>query len=123
MLDLETVLVVDDDPESLEATKDLLACEGYSVVTARNGLEALQELQGGLRPRVMLIDLSMPLIDGRTLCQICEAEPAFARIPRVIVSADRNAAAMKGRARAVLPKPVECQSLLDALMIEASLVM
>ena len=121
MLDLETVLVIDDDPESLEAASELLQGAGYSVVPARNGLEALQELQAGLRPRAMIIDLSMPLIDGRAFVEICAADPTYARIPRIILSADRNARAMKDRARAVLPKPVQGQTLLDALMLEASL--
>ena len=121
MLDLETVLVIDDDPESLEAAMELLQSAGYNVVKARNGLEALQELQAGLRPRVMLIDLAMPLMDGRTFCQICDAEPAFARIPRVIVSGERHARAMKHLARAVLPKPVHGERLLESLMLEASL--
>lgn len=121
MLHLETVLVVDDDPESLAAATDLLQSAGYSVITANNGLQALQELQAGLRPRAMLIDLSMPTMDGRTFCEICDTEPAYAKIPRIIVSADRNARAMRYRARAVMPKPVDGTALLDTLVRESSL--
>jgi two-component system, chemotaxis family, chemotaxis protein CheY len=121
MLHLETVLVIDDDPECLEAATDLLQTAGYSVITAANGLQALQELQAGLRPRAMLIDLSMPTMDGRTFCEICDAEPAYATIPRIIVSADRGARAMRYRARAVMPKPINGKLLLDALVRESSL--
>lgn len=118
MLNARSVLVIDDDPDSLNASTELLQSAGWSVVTAQHGLEALQHLHDGLRPRAMLIDLSMPTMDGRRFCEICDAEPAFAHIPRIIVTAEYGARAMKYRARAVVPKPVDSKRLLSALTAE-----
>ena len=115
MLLPRTVLVIDDDPDSLHAAAELLESAGWSVTTASHGLEALQHLQDGLKPRAMLIDLTMPHMDGRTFCEICDTEPAFAAIPRIIVTAERDARAMRFRARVVLPKPVDSRRLLRAL--------
>ena len=121
MLRTETVLVIDDDPEALAAASELLIGAGFSVATAKNGLDALQQLEDGLKPKVLLIDLSMPLMDGRTFCEILDATPAYASIPRIIVSGERGVRAMRYRARAVMPKPVDGKALLDALTREASL--
>ena len=115
MLITDKVLVIDDDPDSLAATTELLESAGWSVVTAKNGLDALQQLHEGLRPRAMLIDLTMPFMDGRTFCEICDVEPLFMKIPRIIVSAERNVKALRYRANAVVPKPVQRQALLKAL--------
>ncbi len=57
------VLVVDDDEGLLETVRDLLEMEGYPVVVAHNGIEALEKLET-LRPAVILLDLRMPRMDG-----------------------------------------------------------
>jgi CheY-like chemotaxis protein len=59
-----TVLVVDDDRAIVEALSDLLESEGYTVATATDGIEALEQLQGGLRPCLIVLDLMMPRMDG-----------------------------------------------------------
>ena len=66
---LKKVLVVDDDRLILEFMKELLSKEGYEVVTAEDGLSALNILKT-YTPDVMFIDLVMPNIDGRKLCKI-----------------------------------------------------
>src|SRR5437764_280073 len=60
------VLVVDDDPGIREALADLLGEEGYRVVTAMNGVEALDKLRepSQARPCVILLDLMMPFMNG-----------------------------------------------------------
>jgi len=60
----DTVLVVDDDLSVRTALKELFETEGYAVVLAANGRAALNQLHGGLRPRVILLDLMMPVMDG-----------------------------------------------------------
>jgi CheY-like chemotaxis protein len=60
----KTILVVEDDIDCLTAITGLLQVMGYHVIGARNGLEALSILQTGLRPRVILLDLMMPLMNG-----------------------------------------------------------
>jgi hypothetical protein len=57
------VLVVDDDPDILDALSEILEVEGYEVQRARNGREALERLEQML-PDVVLLDLMMPVMDG-----------------------------------------------------------
>ena len=59
-----TVLVIDDERAIVDALRDLLESEGYSVATASDGIEALEQLVGGLRPCLIVLDLMMPRMDG-----------------------------------------------------------
>jgi CheY-like chemotaxis protein len=84
------VMLVDDDAAIREVVEALVQAEGYAVVTASDGSEALTQLHSGLRPGVILLDLRMPGMDGQTFREIQKAEPALATIPVVIVSGDRD---------------------------------
>ncbi|HEV7216905.1 MAG TPA: response regulator [Chloroflexota bacterium] len=64
------VLVVDDDPDIREFVSDALAFDGYAVLTAGNGLEALRLLDQH-HPHVVLLDLRMPVMDGPTFARRC----------------------------------------------------
>jgi len=59
-----SILVIDDDSASTDSLTDILTGEGYSVATARNGKEALELLRGAPNPRVIILDLFMPEMDG-----------------------------------------------------------
>lgn len=63
------VLIADDDPHSLRLLRLLLMKEGYEVVCASNGQEALQILNGENSPRLIVLDWMMPDIDGLTICK------------------------------------------------------
>jgi CheY-like chemotaxis protein len=65
---METVLVVDDEQGILEALADLLREEGYRVMTASHGREALERM-AELRPDLVLTDWMMPLLDGPALIE------------------------------------------------------
>lgn len=105
------VLVVDDDPDILEAISDILEVEQYRVVKARNGLEALERVEAE-RPDAILLDLMMPVMDGATFAQALKQRPAR-DVPIVVISADGNPqrAAAVG-ARAFLAKPFDIDTLL-----------
>ena len=110
------VLLVDDDPEILEATGQLLREWGYEVDEARDGATALELLRGS-RPDLMLIDLMMPVMDGWTLIGRIRNEKVAEGVPLVIFSADRDARE-KGRrldADAALRKPFELEELQELL--------
>jgi CheY-like chemotaxis protein len=62
--DRRLLLLVEDDVEVAETLDDFLTDEGFRIVTARNGKEALARLRGGLRPSAILLDLVMPEMDG-----------------------------------------------------------
>ena len=64
----EKILVVDDDPDILDATTMILESQGYQVVTARDGIEGLAVLKAE-NPDLMILDLMMPKMDGFDVCK------------------------------------------------------
>jgi len=107
------VLIVDDDSDIREALGDALGQAGYSVLTASNGLEAMELLKTA-KPLVILLDLYMPTMDGVAFRVEQLKDPLLATIPTVAVSAVTD---MDARIRdlcfdAALAKPVELDVLL-----------
>ena len=62
------ILLVDDDPDILDAIAMILESQGYSVVTARDGIEALANIKAE-QPDLMVLDLLMPKMDGFAVCR------------------------------------------------------
>jgi CheY-like chemotaxis protein len=85
------VLIVDDNPSNLKLFSYLLALPGYEVQTARDAEEALSTLRA-FHPRLIIMDLQLPDIDGLTLTRRLKADPALAGTAIVAVTAS----AMKG---------------------------
>jgi|SRR5215217_2733652 len=83
---METVLVVDDEQGILEALADLLREEGYRVLTASHGREALERMSE-LRPDLVLTDWMMPVLDGPALIERIRAEPSWAGVSLLGMSA------------------------------------
>jgi chemosensory pili system protein ChpA (sensor histidine kinase/response regulator) len=80
-----TVMVVDDSLTVRKFTGRLLERQGYTVMVARDGVEALEKLQEAL-PDVMLVDIEMPRMDGFDLTRNVRADPRLAGIPIMIIS-------------------------------------
>jgi two-component system, chemotaxis family, chemotaxis protein CheY len=96
-----------------EALVEALSDRGYTVDTAGDGLVALQVLRGGKRPRVILLDLMMPRMDGVEFRIAQRADPKLADLPVIILSAD---ARMDEKARAMkvqdaIRKPIDLEQL------------
>ena len=72
------VLVVDDDAIIRDMMIDILDFEGYTVRTARHGLEALEMLRGD-EDYLVFLDLMMPVLNGQEVCTILKAEPELRR--------------------------------------------
>lgn len=87
-----TILLVEDDHDVADAMIDVLLDQGYRVVHAPNGREALELLRDKLEPAVILLDLMMPEMDGPQFRAAQLRDPELAHIPVVIVSADRRVA-------------------------------
>jgi len=68
------ILVVDDDPIIRDMMVDILSFEGYHIDTARHGLEAMEILRGE-ESYLVFLDVMMPVLDGKEVCAILEAEP------------------------------------------------
>jgi CheY-like chemotaxis protein len=111
------VLIVDDDAFARFVLKECLEGEGYDVACAGNGREALDQLRGGKPPALILLDLSMPEMDGRTFLQRQRQNPALAGIPVVLLSGepelDEIAAAYKAAGH--FRKPFAYPRLIDAV--------
>ncbi len=113
--DLETVLVVEDDPHSAELLTVYLEGAGYRVAVARDGAEGL-ELARRLRPRAVVLDILLPRVDGWDLLGRLKADPATAESPVIVVSMlDERGKGLALGAVEYLVKPVGREALLQAL--------
>ncbi len=109
------VLVVDDEADVREALQFVLEASGYTVHSARDGLEALTKLRGGLVPRLVVLDVSMPVMTGPELLEAMRAEPRLARIPVCVMSGDLSALRVAPPGALVMQKPIQVDRLLDFL--------
>jgi CheY-like chemotaxis protein len=114
---MKRVLVVDDEASIRTVLASALADEGYDVVTATNGAEALDVLRATQLDGVLL-DLMMPVLDGWGFLKACRQEERCARTPVLVMSAYRKlaeAAPTELRVDHFLSKPFELEDLLDAV--------
>jgi CheY-like chemotaxis protein len=80
------VLIVDDEPDNLGVSKAILEFHGARVHTAKDGKEGL-EILSGITPNVILLDLSMPHMDGWQLLKEIRSTPRLADLPVIAVTA------------------------------------
>ncbi len=112
MLNCERVLLVEDDEGVRETMIAALRDEGYDVIGATDGEQALT-LIAEQRPCMIFLDLMMPGVDGWEVFRRLQADTSTASIPVAIMTAVPHKAP-KG-AVSVLPKPIGLQSVLDLL--------
>ena len=79
------ILVVDDDPVFVQATKAVLESKNYQVSTAFDGDEGLQKVQDE-RPDLIILDIIMPTKDGFTVCEQLKGDPQYSKIPVLILT-------------------------------------
>jgi CheY-like chemotaxis protein len=116
-LSKKSILVVEDDRAIRLALCEILDFEGYTVHQTIDGQKALELLQSGVRPDLILLDLMMPVMNGSQFRDAQLQDPALANIPVIILSADFNikgASEKLGVAR-FLKKPVNLDELLLAV--------
>jgi len=92
----EKILVVDDDPDILDAVTMILESQGYEVVTARDGVEGLANLKAE-KPDLMILDLLMPKMDGWAVCKELQ-DPRWSKyrgIPILILTSVREEASRR----------------------------
>jgi DNA-binding response OmpR family regulator len=82
----QKILVVDDEPDILELVAFNLKAEGYEVLTATTGLQALDRARSSL-PDLIVLDLMLPELDGLCVCEILHRLPSTAPIPIIMLTA------------------------------------
>ncbi len=82
----QKILVVDDEPDIVELIAYNLEAEGYAVITATSGLEALNRARAIL-PDLIVLDLMLPELDGLSVCEILRKLPSTAPIPVIMLTA------------------------------------
>jgi CheY-like chemotaxis protein len=108
------VMVIDDDPDLRETLQVLLAANGYAVTEAAGGQAALDLLNGGCRPSLILLDLTMPGMNGwQFLDQVRNTD--LGSIPVVIMTARPVAGPLPAPAKELLRKPFDRVALLGTI--------
>jgi two-component system, NtrC family, response regulator AtoC len=117
MKDKAKILLVDDEPGMLRYIRTLLEVDDHKVETATTGEEALEKVQKGLKPDLVLLDLLMPGIDGlQTLEQLRQAQPGIKVVMLSCVSDTRKVVqAIRMGAQDYLTKPFQ-KAELDAVI-------
>jgi CheY-like chemotaxis protein len=111
---MKRLLIVDDELAIVEALQDILSVEGYDVVTAFNGAEGLQRMAAA-KPDLVLLDLMMPVMDGREMLRRMREDAALQGIPVVVMSAGRISDEERRSSARFLAKPFELDLLLDTI--------
>ena len=106
-----TVLIVEDDVDTREMLGRYLELEGFRVETAANGRQALERLESGSEPSVIVLDLMMPVMDGWQFRREQAQRGEIAKIPVIVVSAAGKDRISQIDADAYLSKPVDLDEL------------
>ena len=114
----EKILIVEDNPVNLELVTDLLEAEGFSVYAACSAEEALRAARA-IRPDLILMDLSLPGMDGLAATKTLQTDPATSHCPVVALTAH----AMKGDAdlarragcKGYLTKPIDTRTFVASV--------
>jgi signal transduction histidine kinase/CheY-like chemotaxis protein len=113
--DSPTVLVVDDEPDTVDFLRDTLHSEGFHVVAAHDGRQALEAL-GKARPDLVLLDIMMPELSGFEVLEALARDPQTATIPVVVLTARADDVdAQRGLAlgaRKYMSKPFDVRALI-----------
>jgi CheY-like chemotaxis protein len=107
------VLIVEDDADLREMMVQILSLEGVDAATATNGQEALDYLRGRDAPKVILLDLMMPVMDGWEFQRERRRDPALADVPVVVLSALDETRAADAATHEFLKKPLDFDRLLQ----------
>jgi DNA-binding response OmpR family regulator len=114
--DAKLILVADDEPDIVTIVEMILRSQGYDVLKAANGLEAL-ELAERHSPDLILLDIMMPDMDGWEVLRLLHVDPSTSEIPVAMISAKTGSRAkitsMQEGAVDYITKPVDSQELLS----------
>jgi len=107
------IMVVEDDEDLRDVLASALRRLGHSVIEAKNGYEALELLGRSPRPHIILLDIMMPVMDGRQF--MAALDDHGKTIPIIVMTAQPDAAAAVSGTAAVLLKPVGLHNLMTTI--------
>ena len=110
------ILVVDDESDLVESLREGLQAQGYQVITATDGVAAVNAARTE-KPNLILLDLMLPLLDGFRILKLLKMDEQYRGIPIIVITARANAEdwtlAMECGADGWLTKPVKVEELLE----------
>ncbi len=116
MSESRKILVVDDEPEVVNSLKESLEACGYEVLTALDGIAAVETARAEM-PGLILLDLMLPTLDGYRVLKLLKSDERYRKIPIIVVTARANAEdwalAVECGADGWVVKPVRADSLLE----------
>ena len=111
--DQPCVLVVDDDVDLIAFLFSVIVAERLSIVAASDGQQALDLLEHGLRPHVIILDLMLPRVSGFDLLAHLSADPVLRTIPRIVITGASEYRSVV--ADAIFEKPFDHDELLATI--------
>lgn len=114
--DRPKILVADDDPGIRSIVGEVLEAEGYAVVLASNGVQALEHVRSA-PPDCIVLDLHMPVMDGTSFLAAWRADPAYTKVPTVLFTSEDDAVTLAAalETQACISKPFELDALTDTI--------
>ena len=103
------ILIVDDEPDILDSLREFFEDEGFSVVTAADGAQALVALERDQLPCVIILDLIMPTLSGCEVYERMQDDPRLSHVPVVVSTSDPSRAPAGD---VIMKKPVDLTRLL-----------
>ncbi|MFW2365498.1 MAG: response regulator [Desulforhopalus sp.] len=123
MAEKKNILLVDDDPDFVEAVRVIVESGGYGVRVAYDGKEGLEAVAEE-KPDLIVLDVMMPVMNGHEACAALKKDPETAKIPiilltavaeRVTTSTYTHRDMLESEAEDYMPKPVEPAELLELI--------
>lgn len=110
------ILVIEDEPVTADILKNILGDASLPVTVKENGLEALMYIHEGYKPALIIADLNMPAMDGYEFIAKIKSDPAYSKIPLIIVSAVEDTVVKnkccKAGANKFITKPFNLEELI-----------
>ncbi len=117
--DTKTILVVDDDPSTLKLVSSIVSQQGYGVLTAVDGLDALVSLKRD-DPDLVLLDIEMPEVNGYDVCYQLRFNKEFHEIPIILMTKrdkEFDDTISKRINISYVPKPIDSNQLVEQIKI------
>jgi len=111
VMDTHTILVVEDEDESRQVLMQILELEGFKAVGASNGVEAMDYLHSSELPCLIILDLLMPVMNGRQFRAALLQVADLAKIPVIVVSALDSSAVSDLEVVRAFRKPLDIDAL------------